>query len=60
MADLFAASIRDTLWHKMRHDLANYVPEFNGNRQLVLRMRAPPRLLPQECFDLEHLIPQQA
>jgi hypothetical protein len=58
MSDVMTASISDKLWHKMRHDLAHYVPEIAGNR--LLMCCACGRFLPQECFDLEHLIPQQA
>lgn len=58
MSDLMMASIRDRLWHKMRQDLASHIPEIAGNR--LLMCCACGRFLPQECFDLEHLIPQQA
>ena len=57
MPDLLAASIRETLWHKMRQDLATYIPGIIGDRLLMCCACA--RLLPQECFDLEHLIPRQ-
>jgi hypothetical protein len=58
MTEVMTASIRDQLWHKMRQDLAKFVPEINGNQ--LLMSCACGRFLPQECFDLEHLIPQQA
>jgi hypothetical protein len=58
MTQMMMAPIRDRLWHKMRHDLAKYIPEIAGNR--LLMCCACGRFLPQECFDLEHLIPQQA
>lgn len=58
MPNVMTASIRDKLWHKMRQDLANFVPEINGNQ--LLMCCACGRFLPQECFDLDHLIPQQA
>jgi hypothetical protein len=58
MSDLLVAPIRETLWHKMRQDLAQYVPETAGNR--LLMCCACGRFLPRECFDLEHLIPRQA
>jgi len=51
-------SIKERLWHKMRSDLASFVPEVAGNQ--LLMCCACGRFLPQECFDLEHLIPQQA
>jgi hypothetical protein len=53
-----APSIKDRLWHKFRLDLAKHVPEVAGNR--LLMCCACGRFLPQECFSLEHLIPQQA
>jgi hypothetical protein len=52
------ASIRDQLWHRLRHDLAKFVPEISGNQ--LLMCCACGRFLPQEYFDLEHLVPQQA
>ncbi len=58
MSDLVTPAIRDRLWHKMRHDLATYIPEIAANR--LLMCCACGRFLPQEYFDLEHLIPQQA
>ena len=58
MSDLMGASIKEKLWHKMRGDLADYVPEISGNQ--LLMCCACGRFLPQECFDLEHLIPRQA
>src|ERR1700730_5862140 len=51
-------SIKERLWHKMRSDLASFVPEVAGNQ--LLMCCACGRFLPQECFDLEHLVPQQA
>jgi len=57
MTDLIAASIQEKLWHKMRKDLADYVPEIAGNR--LLMCCACGRFLPKECFDLEHIIPRQ-
>jgi hypothetical protein len=58
MTTVMTASIRDKLWHKMRQDLAHFVPEITGNQ--LLMCCACGRFLPQECFDLDHLIPQQA
>jgi hypothetical protein len=58
MPDLLTASIKERLWHKLRQDLANYIPAITQNQ---LRMCcACGRFLPQDSFDLEHLIPQQA
>jgi hypothetical protein len=51
-------SIKELLWHKMRSDLANYVPDVAGNQ--LLMCCACGRFLPQESFDLEHLVPQRA
>lgn len=58
MSDLMTASIEDRLWHKMRGNLAQHVPEIAENR--LLMCCACGRFLPRENFDLEHLIPQQA
>jgi hypothetical protein len=57
-SDVLTASIREKLWHKMRKDLSNYIPETAQNK--LLMCCACGRFLPQEAFDLEHLIPQQA
>ncbi len=51
-------SIKERLWHKMRGDLAGYVPDIAGSQ--LLMCCACGRFLPQECFNLEHLVPQQA
>jgi hypothetical protein len=58
MADVLTASSREKLWHKMRQDLCTYVPEIAGNQLLMCCTCG--RFLPQEHFDLDHLIPQQA
>jgi hypothetical protein len=58
MSDLMTPSIQDRLWHTMRQDLVRFVPEVAGTR--LLMCCACGRFLPRECFDLEHLIPQQA
>jgi hypothetical protein len=58
MSDVMMAPIRERLWHKMRHDLASFIPEIAESQ--LLMCCACGRFLPQECFDLEHLIPQQA
>jgi hypothetical protein len=56
--DIYSASIKETLWHKMRFDLARFVPEVAHNQ--LLMCCACGRFLTQEFFDLEHLIPQQS
>lgn len=56
--DVYAASTKEKLWHKMRADLAKFMPEIAHNQLLMCCACA--RLLPQEFFDLEHLIPQQS
>jgi hypothetical protein len=53
MSDIMYPSIKERLWHKMRRDLANYVPETNGNR--LLMCCACGRFLHENSFDLEHL-----
>jgi hypothetical protein len=58
MSDIMDPSIKERLWHKMRLDLAKYVPEVAGNR--LLMCCACGRFLQQEAFSLEHLIPRQA
>jgi len=58
MADLMRASIPNRLWHKMRRDLLGFIPDVAANR--LLMCCACGRFLPQEDFDLEHLIPRQA
>ena len=58
MPDLLLASGREKLWHKMRSNLAQYIPEVAQNQSLMCC--ACGRFLPQDCFDLEHIIPQQA
>jgi hypothetical protein len=55
---LMSASIKERLWHKMRSDLAQFVPAVAANN--LLMCCACGRFLPQDDFDLEHLIPQQA
>jgi hypothetical protein len=51
-------SIKELLWHKMRGDLATYIPETASNN--LLMCCACGRFLPSEFFDLEHIISQQA
>ena len=58
MTEVMQTSIKEQLWHKMRSDLAVYVPEVADNDQLMCC--ACGRFLPQEFFDLEHIVPQQA
>ncbi len=55
---VLVSSIRERLWHNMRLDLSQFVPDVAGNRLLMCCCYG--RWLPQEDFDLEHLIPQQA
>jgi hypothetical protein len=56
--DLYTASIREKLWHKMRSDLAKFVPDITDNQLLMCCTCG--RFLSQEFFNLEHLIPQQS
>jgi hypothetical protein len=56
--DVYSASIKEILWHKMRADLAKFVPEVTNNH--LLMCAACGRFLTQEFFDREHLIPQQS
>ncbi len=58
MPDLLLAPIREKLWHKMRQVFASYIPDIAQNQ--LLMCCACGRFLPQESFDLEHLIPQQS
>jgi hypothetical protein len=58
MSDFMQPSIKEQLWHKMRHDLAKFVPEISTNHLLMCCCCG--RFLASEFFDLEHLIPQQA
>jgi|SRR5579859_891153 len=57
MSDVLKASIREGLWHRMRQDLARFTPDILDDE--LLMCCACGRLLPQDSFDLEHLIPQQ-
>src|ERR1035437_6092508 len=58
MPDLMQPYIKEQLWHKMRHDLATFIPEISTNQLLMCSCCG--RFLTSEFFDLEHLIPQQA
>lgn len=58
MSDVYKASICDALWHKMRDDLAKFAPQIIDDQ--LLMCCACGRFLPRDCFDLEHLVPQQA
>ncbi|MGM4926006.1 hypothetical protein AB8A31_24105 [Tardiphaga sp. 804_B3_N1_9] len=58
MSELLDTSIKERLWHKMRAYLTKFVPEIANNR--LLMCCACGRFLPQDDFDLEHVIPQQA
>ncbi|HYA80413.1 MAG TPA: hypothetical protein VED87_05745, partial [Methylocystis sp.] len=52
------AGIKEILWHKMRGDLAFYVPYFKTNELLLCPACLRP--LDFDNFSLEHIIPQQA
>lgn len=52
------AKLKDLLWHGMRADLAQYMPEIASTRLLMCCLCG--RLLPQHDFTLEHIIPQQS
>ena len=56
--DILAASIKENLWHKMRSDLASYIPQLTENNLLMCCTCG--RFLPYEDFSLEHIIPRQA
>jgi hypothetical protein len=57
--DLLAASIKENLWHKLRHDLQSYIPPEMRDNDLLMCCTCG-RFLPYEDFTLEHIIPQQA
>lgn len=50
--------LRELHWHRMRTDLASYMPDISETK--LLMCPACGRFLPQEDFGLEHIIPQQA
>jgi hypothetical protein len=56
--DFLTASIKEKLWHSMREDFLLYAPQLNDSN--VLMCCACGRILPQQAFSLEHIIPQQA
>jgi hypothetical protein len=56
--DLLAASLKERLWHKLRHDLQSYIPQIQHNDLLMCCTCG--RFLPHDDFNLEHIIPQQA
>jgi hypothetical protein len=56
--DLLAASLKEKLWHKLRHDLQSYIPQIQHNNLLMCCTCG--RFLPYDEFSLEHIIPQQA
>lgn len=56
--DLLAASIKENLWHKLRHDLKSYIPQISENDLLMCCTCG--RFLPYKDFNLEHIIPRQA
>ncbi|MGA7713632.1 MAG: hypothetical protein WCA81_17160 [Rhizomicrobium sp.] len=55
---LVEPSLKERLWHKARADLVTYAPQIVGNGTLMCC--ACGRFLPQDKFDIEHIIPQQA
>lgn len=58
MSELMLPSLKERLWHKMRSDLATYIPKIADEKLLMCCLCG--RFLPQEDFDIEHLIPRQA
>jgi hypothetical protein len=56
--DLLAASIKESIWHKMRQDLKVYLPDIGSVYCLMCCLCG--RRLPYKDFSLEHIIPQQA
>jgi hypothetical protein len=57
MSSLLLPSIPDFLWHRMRDDLAQFVPAIRSNGLLMCCVCG--RFLPREDFDVDHLLPQQ-
>ncbi len=51
-------ALKDILWHNMRKDLENYIPQISGTK--LLMCPACCRFLPFEQFNVEHIIPQQS
>jgi hypothetical protein len=58
MSGVNLPSLKERLWHAMRSDLAKFAPEISNNQLLMCCCCC--RLLPQENFDVEHLVPRQA
>lgn len=58
MNDVLEPGIRERLWHEMRKDLAQFVPEIDHSDLLMCCCCG--RFLPQEDFGLEHIIPKRA
>ena len=56
--EFICTSIKEKLWHTMRHDLQSYAPQIGQNNLLMCCTCG--RFLPYEDFSLEHIIPQQA
>ena len=56
--EILNPALKDRLWHKMRADLAQYVPHDMPADRLLCPACA--RWLPYEKFSIEHVIPQQA
>jgi hypothetical protein len=50
-------ALKETLWHKMRSDLADFMPSVLDGDSLMCPTCG--RLLKFEHFDIEHIIPQQ-
>lgn len=57
MAEILQAGLKERLWHSMRNDLAQFLPEISNRN--VLMCPACGRLLRFCDFSLEHLIPQR-
>ena len=55
---IFLPSVKRTLWEEARRDFVAIAPEFATSD--LLPCCACARLLPQEKFSLEHILPQQA
>jgi hypothetical protein len=51
-------STKETLWHSLRADLSQYVPQLRDRH--VLMCCCCGRFLPFEDFNLEHIVPKQA
>ena len=56
--DIDTPGLKEILWHKMRADLSNHIPDVAATSFLMCP--ACCRLLPFEHFSREHVIPQQS